>query len=364
MRALVVSSRQSKHTTANEPWFRRSVEAVDALASSGHTLVCSVGMRTWEAVLWRAAVAKAPVELVYPLGCSESEEQARAWVERHFGLRPDRCQWHFVRSTRRLGKLKDTWQQRDELAWKLAQLVVPVSVRPKGRVATYLEQVPRGRQVLDFSACYKPKASHARWTERLPKTAPDSPRWLMHLTRACDGPWPGEQTCEYFADLWAQTEGDPRDGFHTLQRIVTEGRLRASNHRIRGGHAMVCWTWATVQEALELVRWRARYARYAFEPYAVALTMQAAHALGARPIVHDEGAQRQRGSHDQEAFRQGRGAGSFDAEREWRSPGDVLLDALNPDDVRVWTATDEEAVQLSRRLGIRVESLGCLERAD
>jgi hypothetical protein len=102
-----------------------------------------------------------------------------------------------------------------------------------------------------------------------------------------------------------------------------------------------------------MVRFRARYARYSFEPYAIAIDEQAAVRCGARAVRY--GAI----GGDDARFMQGSGvAGHWEAEREWRIVGDLDLRCLAPSEVLVVTATDSEARELERTCSFPVSSFG------
>lgn len=104
-----------------------------------------------------------------------------------------------------------------------------------------------------------------------------------------------------------------------------------------------------------LVRFRARYARYAFEPYGLVISERAAREAGASPVTYAS-------EPSGDPFEQGPGRGGhWKREREWRVLGDLDLRALHPGEVRVVTATASEADALATWSPYEVTSFGYAE---
>jgi hypothetical protein len=180
---------------------------------------------------------------------------------------------------------------------------------------------------------------------------------LVHLTRGSDGPWPGEPSWEFYEDVVSSGESDARSAYETLRRIVDEGVIRGTSFRARGGKERVCFSACTASEALGLVRYRARYGRYAFEPYGVVILPGIAERIG-RPVSYGS-------SERADWLGQGEGEGGhWRREREWRAAGNVDLGTLDPGDVTLVTATEEEARRLGAESRYEVMSFGCDEASE
>ena len=219
--------------------------------------------------------------------------------------------------------------------------------------------LPNGKVDSSESVAYKRvRRDTPSWRRGNPApTRGSSRRGLLHLTRASGGRWPGETSRDYYAALVEAGTHDPRDGFETLRRIAREGTVRANATRIRGGTPVVCWTARTPKEALELVRPRARFARWAMEPYGIWISQTAAKELGAREVVYED---RSKGAelwtyHNPGANR------LWAQEREWRIPSDVDIGRLAQDQVHLWTATNREADVLRQEVSWVVKSFGYAE---
>lgn len=348
MRALIVSSTQPRHPTGTLPWVRASCEAAARLAREGCTLVTSLGSAPWDLVLCRAASLGAPVHLIAPLAKSDHAEGELRRIANDYGLPSGLVSWEPLRSARSAGRRKDTWEQRDRAAFEAADRVFPVCVKPGGRIDGLL-RAHAGKVDDRFRIGWlKPALAPQRWNLDGESNLPAG--WLrpalLHLTRSSEGPWPGESMQSYWADIARSDSRYPRDGFATLCRILEERRIRASRFRIRGGAATVSLTALEPALARKLLHWRSRFARYSFEPYAVAISSEAAIRVGARAVRYDDGSE----AGEPDALHQGRGQGAhWEAEKEWRVEGDLELSRIDPSQLGAIAATDEEAAVLRSR---------------
>lgn len=294
--------------------------------------MASVGTSPWELVLWRAADIGAPVDLLCPVPPHQRATDVAQRLAGQFGLARSDVAWTFLPS-RKGGRCKDTWLLRDELAWRAADLVLPVSVRPGGRWSRRLSPgASLARLDCSWSVPWQATGRKRDWQHASFGSWPDefdaSGGALIHFTRGCPGPWPGERAASYYQALSRGGEGDPRDGLRTLERILAEKRIRGSSLRIRGRVPVVCFTAMTLAQTGSMFRWRSRYARFSVEPYGIALSMSAARGFGARPVRYDKGS-RARDDAPDRAWRQGSGDGSlWEHEQEWRIQGDVDLSLL------------------------------------
>lgn len=357
---VAVNSAQSRRPRGTDPWVQATLALLASAEQRRDQVVTSVGLNTWEMSLWAAGQVGLDVRVVLPPATSLDVSAYKKQVARDFGLDPAKVSWTIMdEATKGTKGTKATrWESRDRTVLRLSQRVFPISVRGAGRLSKLLAELPKDKLEDSFRVPYqKPRREKVPWftgqSQRI--------RWprrpgLMHLTRGAQR-WPGETSAQYYAAVAASGDRDPRSGFETLRRMVRERRIRGSGKRIAGGRTVVCWSARSPEDILELVRMRRRFARWAFEPYGVWISEQAAVRLGVRPVGYGEVT-------GQDAWlRHSPGAGGiWKAEREWRNLGDVPLGELATDEVEVWTATDQEAQKLRRETDYRVRSFGFMER--
>lgn len=105
---------------------------------------------------------------------------------------------------------------------------------------------------------------------------------LFHFTRR------RETSVAEAMGIGAGEEGE--SAYSILERILSDGYLRGSSHKIRGGHKCVCFTEAPISElaaTFSLVRIAANeHERVLYEPYGIAVPKIWLYKLGGRPVIY------------------------------------------------------------------------------
>lgn len=173
--------------------------------------------------------------------------------------------------------------------------------------------------------------------------------FLVHCTRAAAGPWPRQTTRQYRDEmLLGDSATASRSAPAALRRIVRGRRLVAgavtSSHRT----PVVCFSEVPLPELLSRRTYRSHLHRWDYEPYGIAIRKAAAVRIGIQPVVYADNVSRAGLPSDQLHRFQALGkTNDWREEKEWRACGDVDLDALDPDDVCVFTANGDWADRLS-----------------
>jgi len=164
-------------------------------------------------------------------------------------------------------------------------------------------------------------------------------QWLVHCTRAPQGPWPGETLAEYRDSILTHDcRIADRTAFDALCRIIQSGELVSSAIVSSRQYPVVCWSAVPLLELLQRRCFRSHVQRWDYEPYGVAVRVKAIRDLGGRPVIYG-----QAGEADQlpvsERFRHQAVGRSNDwrQEKEWRLAGSLALISLNPRHVRIFT---------------------------
>ncbi|KLU04976.1 hypothetical protein RISK_002969 [Rhodopirellula islandica] len=265
-------------------------------------------------------------------------------------------------------------QHRDEWIIAVADRVDVLHLRRGGKieqaVLRRLEVDPFGvrvgmddpkaaERVLEAGALgrFLPRTSSTASDEPLPRREPSSPtvspmpsvleqdEWLVHCTRRCDGPWPGQSWPQYYDEmLLGSDEAASRESLDSLRRIVRMRRLIAGATTSKSEHRVVCLSAVPLPELLRRRTFRSHVSRWDYEPFGIAIRRSAATAMGVRPVVYGPAAVRD-GLPAEERYRyqaEGRDQG-WTAENEWRSLGDVDLDSLDANDVCVFVPDQADA---------------------
>jgi len=176
-------------------------------------------------------------------------------------------------------------------------------------------------------------------------------QWLVHCTRALPAAPPG-QTERQYLDAMLLGHADPRDTspLGTLRRIVRSGRLVASVGSTTHRHPVVCFSACALTELLARRCYRPHLHRWDYEPYGVAIRIDTGRRIGVRPVVYGTPDDlRQIDAADSYRFQPRGTTYDWTQEREWRCPVDIDLTRLDPDSVRLFVPTAEDARQLATR---------------
>lgn len=176
--------------------------------------------------------------------------------------------------------------------------------------------------------------------------------FLVHWTRRCAGPWPGESHESYFE--WLIRDKPPWDhsAWATLCRIVMQHRLIASSKVIRGKMPVVCFTAMPLAQMLAHRVFRVHRHRWDCEPYGICIRREWLEQRGTRPVRYgDDRSWAMLPPCDRPFFQKRRTRGSrpivWEDEQEWRHAGDVSLDALPPEDGLVFVEHGRQAESLA-----------------
>lgn len=345
-RILILNSAHGKNPVGSEGWVQATLRATRELAGPETVFLCSTEPIPWDLAAWLAARSGSRVELILK-GVDREEERRR--FDRlldDFGIDRSRVRPRFLDRDALAGAAhpKDAWQIRDRIALTLADLIYPVAIRPEGRLERLLGEHHVAEKVRnEYRTSWTPNGYLPRYSLSGLSWRPlPVGQWLVHWTRTCPGPWPGERSRDFFRDLFARPSGYVRNAAATLARIVTEGRIRGSAWRISGGGTAVAFTGLTPGEVLALMRWRKRYTRYTFEPYGIAVRRETLVRLGAREVSYSD-ADRAPSAPDP-VFTHAPGAENhWTAEREWRLAGDFDLTTIQREAVRIIVPDEDSA---------------------
>jgi hypothetical protein len=369
-RIAIINSRQHRTAHADDTWLSTSITALENAISRKCTTISSVGMVTWEWIVWNTHRLKGYQLIVVPRGKASEFSNRVNGIIGEFDLDIQRTTFvmpfHRGQSPRRTS----TYPERDRWVAALSHCVFPISVRRSGNFAKLLKE-PMASCQIDASFQVPPPTSSQHPNELqalLSKTALDSKincghesgwDYLTHWTRSCHGPWLGERKTDYYQDLFRAKSGDPRDALNTLKRILKESRIRGSGRLVRGGEPMVSLTAKSPSQLLDIIRWRPGFIRWNFEPYGISIKRQALESLGARPVIYgSENQYQQLSSKDKLFFQPVKPDGkNWQVEEEWRLPGDLDLLNLRHTEAMVWVMNHRQIAEIQTITSLPVHSL-------
>jgi predicted Rossmann fold nucleotide-binding protein DprA/Smf involved in DNA uptake len=236
------------------------------------------------------------------------------------------------------------------------QVLGPSATKPKPSCACadgYSRQCPSAAEEL-------PAGSRSVVSE-----VPDGVSFLVHYTRGCPGPWPGQTPGKYLKSLVESAPDAAHTAFDTLRRILEERLIRGSHRLTRGTTPIVSFTDYMPEELSKLPRWRTGLVRTWFEPYGIGLRREPLLRLGVERVVYgDESVYGALSPERKHLFQLFIPSGKdWSAEREWRLKGNLHLDDFGRGDVLVMVQTVAEAAILMREFDFPVRLSGGFGRS-
>ena len=339
---LVLNSRQSRRPCARDPWVQATSRAVRSLQLDQPVFLTSIGQNTWEIVLHLVNRVGGRQIVVLPRQLDEYGFSSQEAVIAAFHLNTDRT------SILTLDCANPTlWQNaRDDFVVSHAGVLVPVSLRADGNMARLLA-ANFAKVDASYRIGYPKTPDTIRYDWNAAKLNPagfDEWDFLTHWTRSAQGPFPGQDQFDHY-DAVLNSSDYPSSAFHSLRRILGEGRIRSSDRFIRGAFPVVSLTALPPNEALRLMRWRRRYGYYSFEPYGIAIRKSFAAESGFREVRYgvDEDYEAMNAK-DRPFFQKvGSEVADWRPEAEWRHLGDIDLSLVPIEHLRVITYQPVEA---------------------
>jgi len=337
-RAVILNSRQSLQPRGADRWIVQTRRAVRYAKSRGYTLVTSVGMSAWEMTLYFASRFGARREVIVPRDENAEPDEIRSFWTAQFRLDDKLTGWHEI-PRGRIARDRAVFQKtRDRMALERAEIILPVDIRSGGNLEGRLFRAERAGKTIDRTFRTVQTAP-----ERTCKIVVDSSRLspetdsrlgdaLVHWTRTCHGPWPGETRYDYYHAVASNADRYPRRALDTLCRILTERRLRASPRHLRRGLRAVAFSALPPTDAVGLMKWRARYREMTFEPYGLAIERSLAEKLKIRRVFYGNPDMYDYLEPENRDYFQNLGrVGDWMPEREYRHLGDFELESIPGD---------------------------------
>lgn len=357
--AAVLNSSQSKTPCGNDPWVKNSMAATKYLIDHGYTLVTSLYLNTWEMQAYLASEQGGSQVIVSPVVGDDPGYNIYYKTIDQFQLDKNKTAMVFVKPDSDSKKTKAAWFKRDLAVEQLADLLVPVSIRPGGKLEKLLAETEKN-SISDFRVDYStPLAKPPKYD--FGKAIFDFENWdyITHWTRTHHGPWPGELKYDYYRRLVNSGPEYPNNAFNTLKNILERGKIYASSKKIRKSVRCIGFSELEPRSMLKWMRWLPKRVNYNFEPYGIAVKKNKAGNLGIRQVIYGDDDTFEELPEDLKPYFQSRGSKDVDwsEENEWRKIGDLDLGDIAEEDFAliVWDAA--EATELAKITGVRVISL-------
>jgi hypothetical protein len=345
LRAVILNSRQNSRPAGSNAWIINTRRAVEDAIACKYTILTSVGMSSWEFVLYFAAPHCNPLEIFLPLEKGENMAEKKSYYIKQFMLFEDSVSWHFIEMDRRGGPYFQ--EQRDRQIIQKADVIYPVSLRPGGNLEALIAENPQKAINDSFRMEYCRSQTRCKLTLEAAEINPAIDNavsgYLIHWTRTANDKWPGERWHDYYKAI-AESDSDyPRSGLDTLNRILSDRKLRGSSRHYRRGMSAVAFSLLAPSEALQLMKWRARYQEMTFEPYGIAIRADEAERFGIKKVFYGNSEMYDYLDDKDKPYFQSLGTkGFWFPEKEYRHLGDLDFSLADAKDLKVIVRKENE----------------------
>jgi len=357
--AAVLNSSQSKTPCGNDSWVKGSIEAVKYLTELGYTIVTSLHLNTWELLVYLVSEYGGSQIIVSPFSGEDLGYDTYYKTVDQFRLDRNKTAMVFVKPEADSRTPKSTWFKRDKAIVHLADLLVPVSIRPRGKLEKLLSETEKNINS-DFRLDYaKPLVKPPKYD--FGKAVFPDAEWdcLVHWTRTHHGPWPGELKSDFYNRMINSGSEYPNNAFNSLKNMIQTKKIYASSKRIRKSIRCIGFSDLDPESMLKWMRWLPKRVGWNFEPYGIAIKKEAAEKAGIRQVIYGDDKLYEKLPENDRPYFQSRGAKNVDwsEENEWRKIGDLAINDVPKNDLAliVWSKT--EASELSNTTDIEIVSL-------
>ena len=335
---LLANSAQNLFIRGDDPWITALQQAIAQLAGQDIKLITSRTPYPWDMAAFLAGQAGIKQVLLLPESMHKNPETTL-----DLGLNPRKTEITAIDTDDR----STFFSRRDRKAFEMADYIFPLCIKPGGRLEKLIEDARNNGKHIDTrfrvdwrNTSYTPEYDFSK-TRLTPDILPLERGWLTHWTRSFSSPWPEENTAGYFNNILRMPQIYCHDALHTLANIINNGVIHSSDWKKARSMKSVSFTGVSVQEAIRLMNWRKRYNRYTFEPYGIAIRLDSARKLGIEAVKYEQKPD------PANIFEHGTGIrGDWQAEAEWRYPGDLNLAEIDRDSIRVLVYCRQDIAEL------------------
>jgi hypothetical protein len=359
--SAILLSRQPLRPCKFTPWVRQAINAVQWVKENHFCLFTSIGMQTWEFLIYLGQSRKIKQVVLIPALNEDEFNMLKEFTIDQFNLDRSLVQFRPIIPSPGDSKGRKLLYDRDFLAIFEADVLIPISIRAKGHMENLIQQKINKNQGMvnfQFQIEYQKRGLPLAYKIKRDKVPSETinirNQYIIHWTRASNSQWPSEKKHAYFSAVEG-SEAYPRNAFHTLQNIIETGKIIASSSHMPKGFPTVSFSGLAPDKILPLMKWRSRYCRMAFEPYGIGIEKTTAMQLGIVPVKYYR-----KGEYPKNAISwklQSMGMKTdWQQEMEYRYPGDFSLWDIDHNNILCFCHTRDEAEMIEKLFGIKTHS--------
>ncbi|KPA09486.1 hypothetical protein MHK_010318 [Candidatus Magnetomorum sp. HK-1] len=352
--SAILISRQGLHPCLSTPWITQTQRAIQWVKSNDFRLYTSLGQNTWELCVFLAQKEGLDQVIVIPSKNPDDFENQKNYIIKQFCLDLNRVSFEAVYTE----DPKTLRYQRDAKIVSSSDKLIPIAVRKKGHMEKLITQKKQQNPnclIQDFQIKYQknktPIGYHIDQSRLSHHIYQLSSEYLIHWTRASNGPWPTEIKYEYFNAI-LKNDTYPRNALDTLKNILDLSQIKASTRHMPQKTPTVSFSGLLPHEAIPLMRWRARFCQMSFEPYGIGIEKSYAQSMGIQAVKYYKLNSHPKGVAPWLCQSTGR-QGDWQLEKEYRFLGDIDLFKIPNDKLVCFCLKQDEAIKLHKKYKIK-----------
>ena len=357
--AAVFNSSQSKTPCGNDSWVEGSIAAVKNLIDLGYTIVTSLYLNTYELLVFLVSEYGGSQVIVSPVAGEDLGYNVYYKTVDQFRLDREKTAMVFVNPETESKNPKSAWFKRDLAVAQMADLLMPVSIRPGGKLEKLMSETKKDIDS-DFRIDYaRPLAKPPKYDFGKAVYPEGGWDYITHWTRTHQGPWPGESKHDFYGRLLNSGSEYPNNAFNTLKNMIKKKKIYASSKRIRKSIRCIGFSDRDPESMLKWMRWLPKRVGWNFEPYGIAIKKEAAVKVGIRQAIYGDDELYEKLPENDKPYFQSKGMKNVDwsEENEWRKIGDLALIDIPGKDLAFIVWKKNEALELSNSIDTKIISL-------
>lgn len=358
----IFCSRQTMFISRNDLWVKNCGMAVKWIKKSGHVLLSSSGMSTWDLLTFLGQYYKVPMILYIPAYDMVDYKSRKEKIIKDFELDNNLVSFYPVFPDSEISDKKYFYKKRDDIISATAEILIPISHRIGGNVSNIISK--HKKECKDINFDFQTKYNNKRKVPLYKFTHPNinsevlgfDENYFIHWTRTFNKCWPGESRFKYYLDIISH-DNYPRTAFDTLDRIVNNKKILASPNHMPRNISTVSFSASAPADIIPMIRWRARFSQFSFEPYGIGFKKEIALKQNVQPVIYYHKHLPVKLSSDQIYLAQSIGIiTDWRHEKEWRHKTDFDFSKISKKDLILFCYTKAEATKLENKFGIRTIS--------
>jgi len=355
--SAILLSRQSMHPCLSSSWVNQTIKAVKWIKKNNFSINTSIGQNTWEIIVFLANENNLKQKIFIPANNTGEFEKYKNDTIEQFNLNTNSNKISFHAVYKKSNK-ENLLYLRDQQIIFNSDIIIPVSFRNNGHMDTLIKmkKAEKRDSVIDkYIIPYHSGQKKISYKINSRNVTLKTSDFIIHWTRASNGPWPTEKKADYYSSI-TNAEEYPRSAFCSLINILELKKIKSSTQNMPGKIPTVSFTKLPPEKAIKLMKWRARYRQMTFEPYGIGIDKNYISSLNIQPVIYYDKLHKPENIPLWLCQSRGKKA-DWSLEYEYRCQGDIDLAQVPDDKIACFCCYPKEVKIINNYFNIKAFSL-------